>query len=171
MLERRAAAIEFRAEGRSLRGHAAVFGVEAKLPGFTETIMPGAFAKSLGSGGDILALLDHDQTKLLARTKSGTLRLAEDGKGLAFALDVPDTSIGNDVLELAKRNDLGGMSFGFNVDKDGERWNGTKHALYSVNLLEVSVVSAWPAYPETSVIARARPPRQLTMALRYLETV
>lgn len=171
MLERRAAAIEFRASGRKLEGHAAVFGVEAKLPGFSETIVAGAFAKSLRSGGDILALLDHDQTKLLARTKSGTLKLAEDGKGLAFSLDVPDTSIGNDVLELARRGDLGGMSFGFRVDKDGERWNGNKRELRSVNLLEVSVVSAWPAYPETSVIARARPPRQLAMALRFLETV
>jgi uncharacterized protein len=171
MIERRAAAIEFRAEGRGLRGHAAVFNTEAKLPGFTETIMPGAFAKSLRLGTDILALLDHDQTKLLARTKSGTLRLAEDGKGLAFALDVPDTSIGNDVLELAKRGDLGGMSFGFQVDKDGEKWTGTKRSLYSVNLLEVSVVSAWPAYEGTNVIARARPPLRLAMAMRYLETV
>src|SRR4029434_1846785 len=122
----------------------------------TETIMPGAFAKSLRSGSDILALLDHDQTKLLARTRSGTLKLAEEGKGLAVALDVPDTSIGNDVLELAKRGDLGGMSFGFQVDKDGERWTGNKRRnLYAINLREISVVSAWPAYPETSVIARA----------------
>jgi uncharacterized protein len=133
---------------------------------------PALSAKSLRSGSDILALLDHDQTKLLARTRSGTLKLAEDGKGLAFALDVPDTSIGNDVLELAKRGDLGGMSFGFQVDKDGERWTGNKRRnLYAINLREISVVSAWPAYPETSVIARARPPLRLAMALRFLETV
>lgn len=171
MLERRAAAIEFRAAGRRLEGHAAVFGVEAKLPGFTETIKPGAFAQSLRSGGDILALLDHDQSKLLARTRSGTLKLNEDTGGLQFSIDVPDTSIGNDVLELAKRGDIGGMSFGFNVAKDGERWNGSKRELHSVNLLEVSVVSSLPAYPQTSVVARSRPPLRLTMALRFLETV
>ena len=51
---------------------------------------------------------------------------------------MPDTSIGNDVLELAQRNDLGGMSFGFTVPKDGERWSGTKRELRAVNLLEVS---------------------------------
>jgi HK97 family phage prohead protease len=171
MLERRAAAIEFRASGRKLEGLAAVFGVEAKLPGFTETIKPGAFAQSLRSGGDILALLDHDQSKLLARTRSGTLKLNEDSRGLQFSIDVPDTSIGNDVLELAKRGDIGGMSFGFSVAKDGERWNGSKRELHSVNLLEVSVVSSWPAYPQTSVVARSRPPLRLTMALRFLETV
>ena len=171
MLERRAAAIEFRAAGRRLEGHAAVFGVEAKLPGFIETILPGAFASSLRSGGDILALVDHDQGKLLARTKSGTLKLSEDSRGLAFSLDVPDTQPGQDVLALAHRGDLGGMSFGFTVAKDGERWTGKRRELHAINLMEISVVSAWPAYPETSVIARARPPVRLTMALRFLETV
>jgi HK97 family phage prohead protease len=171
MIERRAAAIEFRASGRKLEGHAAVFHTEAKLPGFIETILPGAFAKSLRSGGDILALLDHDQSKLLARTKSGTLKLMEDDYGLMFNIDLPNTTIANDVLELAARGDIGGMSFGFNVEKDGERWNGSKRELRSVNLLEISIVSAWPAYPQTSVIARSRPPLRLALARRFLETV
>jgi uncharacterized protein len=171
MLERRAAAIEFRAAGRRLEGHAAVFGVEAKLPGFTETILPGAFSASLRSDGDILALVDHDAQKVLARTKSGTLRLTEDGKGLAFSLDVPETQPGNDALALAHRGDLGGMSFGFTVPKDGETWRGTRRELRAVNLLEISIVSAWPAYPETSVIARARAPLRLALAQRFLETV
>jgi HK97 family phage prohead protease len=171
MIERRAIATEFRAAGKRLEGHAVVFNVEARLPGFTETVAPGAFASSLKAGCDILALVDHDAAKVLARTKSGTLKLNEDAKGLAFSLDVPDTQPGHDVLTLAQRGDLGGMSFAFTVPKDGERWTGTRRELRSVNLLEISVVSAWPAYPETSVIARARPPLRLAMALRYLETV
>ena len=170
MLERRAHAIEFRAAGRRLEGHASVFNTEARIAGFTEIVQRGAFASSLQSGRDVLALVDHDATKLLARTKSGTLKLSEDSKGLAFSLDVPDTSIGNDVLELARRHDLGGMSFGFSVAKDGERWTGNKRTLTEINLMEVSVVSAWPAYPETSVIARSRPLR-LMMAKRFMETV
>jgi uncharacterized protein len=52
---------------------------------------------------------------VLARTRSGTLRLAEDSKGLAFDLDVPNTSFGRDVLELAERGDIGGASFAFTV--------------------------------------------------------
>jgi uncharacterized protein len=170
MIERRAAAIELRAAGRQLSGHAAVFDTEARLPGFVEVIKPGAFSASLRSGSDILALVDHDATKLLARTRSGSLKLSEDARGLSFSFDAPDTQAGHDVLALAQRGDLGGMSFGFTVAKDGESWNGTKRELRAVNLMEISVVSAWPAYPETSVIARSRPPLRLMLALKYLET-
>jgi|SRR5215510_10331875 len=168
MIERRAAAIEFRAAGRRLEGHAAVFEVEARLDGFTEIICPGAFAASLRANNDILALWDHDPTKVLARTKSKTLRLAEDSRGLAFDLDVPPTSAGNDVLALAESRNLGGMSFGFTVEE--ETWRGTRRELRSINLLEISVVSAWPSYPQTTIIARARPPLRLVMAKRFLET-
>jgi uncharacterized protein len=170
-MERRAAHIELRAAGRKLEGYAATFGTEARLPGFTEVLEPGAFAASLRAKADVLALVDHDPAKVLARTKSGSLRLSEDSRGLQFSLDIPDTSAGRDVLALAERGDLGGMSFGFTVAEGGERWNGTRRELRSVNLLEVSVVSAWPAYAGTTVIARARPPLRLALARRYLETV
>jgi HK97 family phage prohead protease len=96
MQERRSAPLEVRARGRRLEGYAATFGVEAELPGFTEVLSPGAFAASLAGGrGDILALVDHDHGRVLARTKSQTLRLSEDSKGLAFDLDVPATTAGN----------------------------------------------------------------------------
>ena len=51
----------------------------------------------------------HDPSRLLARTKSGTLRLEEDSKGLRFELDLPDTTEGRDLLALAERGDIGGM--------------------------------------------------------------
>ena len=171
MIERRATTVELRAAGRRLEGYAATFNVEAMLPGFTEMLKPGSFSASLRSGNDVLALVDHDASKLLARTRSGSLRLSEDNRGLAFSLDVPDTQPGHDVLALARRGDLGGMSFAFTVPKDGEKWTGTRRELRSVNLIEVSVVSAWPAYPETTVIARARPPLRLALARRFLETI
>jgi HK97 family phage prohead protease len=167
-IERRSSALEIRAKGRRLTGYAATFGTEARISDFVESISPGAFKASLA--GDVVALLDHDASRLLARTKSKTLRLAEDSKGLAFDLDVPPTSAGNDVLALAERGDLGGCSFGFLIPKGGESWNGNKRTLTNIDLHEISIVSAWPAYPETSVIARARPPIRLAMALRYLET-
>jgi len=169
-LERRQVT-EVRVAGRRLEGHAAVFGVEARIADFTEVIAPGAFAASLGRGQDILALADHDPARLLARTKSGTLNLREDAKGLAFSLDVPDTQAGRDVLALAERGDLGGMSFGFTVPKGGERWQGRRRELRQVDLKEVSVVSAWPAYAETTVAARSRVPPRLALARLYMETV
>jgi HK97 family phage prohead protease len=50
---------------------------------------------------------------LLASTRSGTLRLSEDAKGLAVSADVADTTLGRDLRVLAKRGDLGAMSYGF----------------------------------------------------------
>lgn len=152
-IERRAVA-EIRTKGRRIEGYAAKFGSDADLGGFSERIAKGAFAA--GMSADILALLDHDQSKVLGRTRSGTLRLNEDETGLAFSLDVPETQAGNDVLELAQRNDLGGMSFGFTVPDGGDKWEGRTRTLVSINLLEVSVVSAWPAYPDTEIALRSK---------------
>ena len=157
-MEKRAAA-ELRAEGRRLSGYAAIFNTETRIADFTETIRPGAFAATLAAGGDILALVDHDRSLVLARTKTGTLRLSEDARGLRFDIDVPDTSAGRDVLALAARGDLGGMSFGFSVEPPGKAWSGDRRELRAVTLHEISVVNAWPAYPETSVQARSRQSR------------
>lgn len=171
-MERRAAT-ELRAvAGRRLEGYAATFGTPAAIGGFTETIRAGAFRASLASGVDVLALVDHDPGRLLARTSSGTLRLHEDARGLAFALDVPDTTLGRDVLALAERRDLGGMSFGFRV-KD-EAWpTRDQRELRAVDLVEVSIVHAHPAYAATSVQARARAlgAADATARQRFLETL
>jgi HK97 family phage prohead protease len=171
--ERRSASIEVRAKGRRLEGHAALFGVETRIGNdFIERIARGAFADSLS--GDVLALVDHDPGRVLARTKSGTLRLAEDSKGLHFDLDIPSTSYGNDILALVESRNAGGMSFGFTVPDGGDCWNGTRRELRKVNLMEISVVSAWPAYEGTIVQARSRPlvePVRLALARKYLELI
>lgn len=153
--ERRAAAAEIRAAGRKLEGYAATFGSEARIGSFVETIAPGAFRDTLADGHDVLGLVDHDPARVLARTRSGTLRLAEDTRGLAFSIDMPDTAAGNDVLALARRGDVGGMSFMFSVRQNGDHWTGDKRELRSVNLQEVSVVLAWPAYSNTTVNVRS----------------
>ena len=158
--ETRAASIEFRvaAGGRRLEGYAAVFNTPAQIGSFQESIRGGAFRDSLASGRDVLALQDHDPTKLLGRTRSGTLKLAEDSRGLHFDLALPDTAIGRDILALAERADLGGMSFGFRTPAGGDSWNaaGDQRELRAVELHEISVVHAFPAYSQTTVSARAR---------------
>ncbi len=152
----RRAGVEVRAVGRRLEGYAAVYSQPATIGGFTEVIAPGAFRSAVsGAGEDVLCLVDHDPTRLLARRSSGTLRLSSDNRGLAFALDVPNTQLGHDVLELAERRDLGGMSFGFRAIE--EHWSAPdRRELRSVELLEISVVQAWPAYSQTTVAARGR---------------
>lgn len=165
-LERRGVA-ELRATGHRLEGYAATFGTEARIADFTEVIAPGAFKATLASGRDTVALVDHDPTLLLGRTRSGTLRLSDDTRGLSFSLDIPDTGAGRDVLALAARGDVGGASFGFKVVD--ERWTGRRRELRAVDLHEISIVSAWPAYPQTSVTVRSRP--RLALARLWLETV
>lgn len=153
-IERRFVTHELRAKGRRLEGYAAVFGAEARIGGgIIETIAPGAFRDTLTANPDILALVDHDPARVLARTRSGTLRLSEYSRGLAFDLDVPDTQAGRDVLALAERGDLGGMSFGF-TSRDEAR-DGDRRELRAVDLFEVSVVAAFPAYAATAVTARS----------------
>lgn len=153
--ERRAAG-ELRAAGRRLVGYAAVFDTPARIGPFTEVIRAGAFRASLARARDVLALVDHQPSALLARTSSGTLRLAEDARGLSFEIDVPDTTLGRDVLALAERRDLGGMSFGFKVTD--ERWPSRDvRELRAVELVEVSIVQSFPAYPDTTIAARSRP--------------
>lgn len=154
-IERRGAAGGLRASGRTLTGYAAVFGQETRIGGFTERIKPGAFSKSLASGRDILALLDHRADALLGRTASGTLKLTEDAKGLRFDLELPDTQAGRDLVALAERGDLGGMSFGF-IAED-EAWTGNTRELRQVDLREVSVIQAFPAYQQTEISLRNKP--------------
>lgn len=168
--ERRAAGLEVRARGRRLEGYAALFGAEARIGAVTETIQAGAFAEALGAGRDVLGLVDHDFTRVLARTKSGTLRLSQDSRGLAFDLDVPDTTVGRDILALAERGDLGGMSFAFKPHAGGESWAGSRRTLTAVDLREISVVSAFPAYEGTVVNARAAPSSiRLALARRQIQ--
>lgn len=174
-LEHRSA-VEWRASGRGLSGVVVRYGIETRVGRITERVARGAFDAALGAQADILALVDHDPSKLLARTKSGTLRLRSDDVGLHFDLDVPQTQLGADVLALAQRGDLGGMSFGFLVPRGGDAVTpeGVRE-LRAVDLREVSVVQSWPAYPGTTLAARARMTdetrRSLAIMGRFMETL
>lgn len=174
ILERRSAAA-WRATGRKLVGTVVRFGVETRIGDTIERVARGAFDDALRTGRDILALVDHNPSSLLARTTSGTLRLRSTPEGLDFELDVPDTALGRDTLALAERGDLGGMSFGFAVPPGGDVHNGNRRELRQIDLREISIVQSWPAYPQTTVAARARTSdetrRRLAVMRRYLETV
>lgn len=156
-------------------GHAAVFNSESQdLGGFVEVIRPGAFAESLRQGLNIRALYHHSDLSLLGTTQAGTLRLREDDTGLAFELDLPDTSYGRDVGVLVDRGDIGGCSFGFRVAEGGDRWEerGGKlvRELLKVDLLEVTVTSE-PAYRDTSVARRSLPVRSFDLRRLWLDTI
>jgi hypothetical protein len=159
-IERRSLIVEVRLaapDSRLLAGHAAVYNERADICGlFTETIAPGAFAAVLRSTPDVVALWDHQPSALLGRTAAGTLRLREDGAGLAFELDVPNTTLGNDVLEHVRVGNVRGMSFAFRVGE--ERWDhatNLRTVLSVAGLYDVSPV-VHPAYGGTDIALRSR---------------
>lgn len=149
---------ERRHGGARLVGHAAVFNaVSENLGGFREQIAPGAFRSSIGRD-DIRALFNHDPNFVLGRNGAGTLRLAEDGHGLAIEIDLPDTTVVRDLIVAPiRRGDINQMSFGFRTIRD--HWAedasaGSLRTLLEVDLYDVSAVT-FPAYPQTSISARA----------------
>lgn len=180
-MERRAA-IELRAGGDAksprLVGHAAVFNSPSQdLGGFTEIVIPGAFKRTLGSDRDPLALVQHMPQLVLGRRSAGTLRLAEDERGLAFEIDVPDTTAARDLLVSVQRGDVRGASFAFSTPKGGDRWEMRSgkavRELVDIDLHEITI-TAQPAYLDTSVARRSfelqfAPPR-LRALRRFLET-
>ena len=151
--------IDFRmeADGRTFRGYAAVFDSEsADLGGFTETIAPGAFKRSLGQRKrDLKAFVNHDWGRLLGTRKAGTLRLKEDDYGLHAEVDLPDTADGRDIAALTARGDIHAMSFGFQPVDVEHLDSGKKQRIREAKLMEVSPVTAWPAYSATTAGVRA----------------
>ena len=146
------------AQGRKVTGYAALFNSDADLGEFRERIAPGAFRSSLAANRNIRALYNHDSGAVLGTTQGNTLELREDAKGLAFSLELPNTTVGNDVAELVRRGDVSGCSFGFWVNQGGDRWeirSGVSvRTLLDVNLAEITL-TADPAYTDTEIALRS----------------
>lgn len=123
--------VEFRAapEGSAgpgiLIGYGAVFNSPSRdLGGWVEEIDPGAFGPvgelDLSLHTRVIARAEHDSRLLLGTTDAGTLRVVVDDVGLAYEIDLPNTSAGRDVAELAKRGDYRFSSFAFSVYAPGD---------------------------------------------------
>lgn len=141
--------------GTTLIGYAAVFDMPSVDMGFTEYVTRGAFTKTLKDGADVRLLLDHTGAPL-ARTKSGTLRLAEDERGLRVEADLdPTNPLAQTVLSAMRRGDMNQMSFAFRTIRDSWNKDGSVRELREVQLYDVSVVT-FPAYESTVAEIRAQ---------------
>lgn len=156
-------------EPKVIEGYFAVFNKQTELfPGAFEEIAPGAFDDTIG--GDIRALINHDATLVMGRTKANTLTLRVDEHGLfgTIIINEKDTDAMNQ-YERVQRGDVTQCSFGFEITEEDTEWrdDGTvKWTIRKVNLYEVSVCT-FPAYEDTSVQARCREYRD--MAKKQLE--
>ena len=146
-----------------ITGYFVVFNSETELyDGMYEEISDKAFANIDLS--DVRALADHDTAKVLGRTKSQTLTLSVDDKGLygEITINKNDTEAVN-LYERVKRGDIDQCSFGFNILNETmeQRSDGsTKWTITEIELFEVSIV-CFPAYADTSVEARSEQMKQL----------
>ncbi len=143
-------------DGHTLYGYAAVFDVASEPIGwgeYIEYVRAGAFLKTIKDGSDVRLLINHEGIPL-ARTKSDTLKLAEDDYGLKVEAELdqknPDAAR---VISAIGRGDISQMSFAFQVIKD--RWSPdfTARELLEVRLFDVSIVT-YPAYEETLIQLR-----------------
>jgi len=111
-------------------------------------------------GDDVRALFNHDPNFVLGRTRSKTLQLEIDTRGLAYTITPPDTQTVRDlVLAPLARGDVTGSSFRFRVAEDGDEWRRegelvvrTIHKFAA--LLDVSPVT-YPAYEDSHAAQRS----------------
>lgn len=147
-----------------LAGVAAVYDVETTIGGrFRERVAPGAFRSALERGDDVVALWNHNPDVVLGRVSNDTLRLIDRPDGLHYEVTLnPDDPDARRVLAKVRRGDVRGSSFAFDVEEGGDEVERSKdgaqplplRTLRSLRIYDVSPVTI-PAYPTTSVMARA----------------
>lgn len=141
-----------------IEGYFAVFNSNYEIaPGLSESIAPGAFDNTLS--GDIRALINHDTTLVLGRTKANTLELRTDNHGLWGSIDInPNDSDAMNLYSRVDRGDVDQCSFGFDIinEETDFREDGSVHwTIKEVKLYEVSPCT-FPAYEETNIAARTK---------------
>ena len=139
-----------------ITGYFAVFNSNYEIaPGMSESIAPGAFSRTLAN--DVRALINHDTTLVLGRTKAHTLELREDERGLWGDISInPNDGDAMNLYERVKRGDVDQCSFGFEIisEETDFREDGTIHwTITEINLFEVSACT-FPAYEATNISAR-----------------
>lgn len=150
-----------------IAGYGAVFydgtpDTEYKLwDDMVERIMPGAFDRAISEQHDVRGLFNHDPNHVLGRTKSGTMKLSIDAKGLAYEIEPGDTGVSRDVQIHLERGDVSGSSFSF-VPTEAQWIEQVKDGktiyireVRSVDLYDVGPVT-FPAYESTTAGVRSQ---------------
>ncbi len=142
----------------AIEGYFAVFdSVYQIAPDMSESIAHGAFDNTLAD--DIRALINHDTTLVLGRTKAGTLQLRADSRGLWGHIDInPNDTDAMNLYNRVQRGDVDQCSFGFDIinEETDFREDGSIHwTIKEVRLYEVSPCT-FPAYEETTIAARSK---------------
>lgn len=166
------AEVEVREDGDSatIVGHAATFNQPYRVGYFTERLASDAFKRTLANNPDVRLLINHDGVPI-GRTKSGTLTLDTDDRGLTVSapLDMANPRV-QEVTSALKRGDIDQMSFAFRVPSGGDTWDYSGDSPLrtvreaSLSGGDVSIVT-YPANENASVALRAAEARSANMTL------
>lgn len=167
-IEVRCIASELRIEQRDdTTASRTIVGYAAKFECWSDPIM-GWFKEKIARGAfdecdlqDVIMCFNHRDDAILARTTSGSLQLEVDDIGLRFSFETPNTSLGNDMLELVRRGDVSKCSFRFGVAQDEWRYADEQNGLATdertilkfSRVVDVALV-VFPAYPDTEASVR-----------------
>lgn len=152
--------IEIRSDGANISGY--VNATEKKSrPVMTphgkviEEIEPRAFEGALSRAGDISLTVDHDASHIYASTREGTLKLREDDIGLHADVTIIDP----DLIEIARKGEIKGWSFGMYNVVDSVEPRADDLPLRRITALDLDhvtlVVNKTPFYSATSLEVRA----------------
>ena len=152
-------------ESRTIEGYALKFNT------FSQPLYGNYFVETLDSRcldntdmSNVVATFNHDESKLLGRS-GVNLTLTKDDIGLRFKIDLPNTTLANDVLEEVRTGILSQCSFAFTMPADdtADVWAKSnendvdyKRTILEIDkLYDVSVVTT-PAYNDTNVSVGSR---------------
>lgn len=113
-------------DDRHVSGYALVFEAPSDNLSWIETIKRGAITEDVIRNSIVLARLNHDDAKVLARSRygEGSLTLTLDDVGLKYDFDAPNTALGDELLEYLRRGDITSSSFCFSISQEpgAEKW-------------------------------------------------
>lgn len=172
---------ELRSEngGRRISGKAISFDTQSNDIGFIEILHRGCISQELIDSSNIVFLYNHDYNQVIARANKGkgTLNIDLRDDGVYFDLEVPNTTMGNDLLENIRLGNITQCSFGFNYaneegaykdEKIGDVWYRNVYKIGK--LYDLSAVT-YPAYDDTYVNARMQERSKMEDKLKETEEI
>lgn len=166
-------------EGRHISGKAISFDTESNDIGFIEILHRGCITQELIDSSNIVFLYNHDYNQVIARANKGkgTLNIDLRHDGVYFDLDVPQTTMGNDLLENIRLGNITQCSFGFRYANEEGAYKDEKindvwyRNVYKIGeLFDLSAVT-YPAYDDTYVNARMQERSRMEDKLKETEEI
>ena len=172
---------ELRSEngGRHISGKAISFDTQSNDIGFIEILHRGCISQELIDSSNIVFLYNHDYNQVIARANKGkgTLNIDLRDDGVYFDLEVPNTTMGNDLLENIRLGNITQCSFGFRYSNEEGAYKDEKigdvwyRNVYKIGeLYDLSAVT-YPAYDDTYVNARMQERSKMEDKLKKTEEI